>query len=248
MVFASSKDWFESLSTTTLEPVEVAVIDSGVDGSHPDFAGRIAVAFRVETIEGKVVSREVAQGENNDTFGHGTGVASIITRLAPNARVVDIRVLGATQSTGAMMLEGLRLAVARRCPVINMSLAATANMAQPLFALCETAYRLGLVVVASKRNMPLADNGFPAEFSSCVAVDSAHLPSELAVRYRAGDPIEFVAHGEEVVVAAPGGGYTTKTGTSFATPAISALCARMRGAHPELRPFEIKTLLKTLSP
>lgn len=247
MVFASSRQWIESLSTTTLEPVEVAIIDSGVDGSHPDLSGRIAAAFRVEMVEGKLTSREIPRGENNDSFGHGTGVASIVTRLAPNARVVDIRVLGATQSTGAMMLEGLRLAVARRCPVINMSLAATANMAQALFALCETAYRQGLIVVASKRNMPLADNGFPAEFSNCVAVDSARLASELAVIYRAGDPIEFVAHGEEVVVAAPGGGYTTKTGTSFATPAVSALCARMRGARPGLRPFEIKTLLKTLS-
>jgi subtilase family protein len=43
------------------------------------------------------------------------------------------------------------------------------------------------------------------------------------------------------------GGYTTKTGTSFATPTVSAFCALLVGAHPDLRPFEIKTILKAFS-
>jgi len=112
-----------------------------------------------------------------------------------------------------------------------------------LISLCEIAYRQGQVVVASKRNMPLVDNGFPAELSSCIGVDSTRMEAALNLQYRAGDPIEFIAHGEEVLVAAPNGGYTTKTGTSFAAPAVSALCALMLGTWPALRPFEIKTLL-----
>jgi subtilisin family serine protease len=247
MMFDSSRAWLESLPNRAMQPLEVAVIDSGVDASHPDLAGKVAAAFVVEQLQGKLVTREVGPDTNNDSFGHGTGVASIITRLAPNARVVDIRVLGGTQSGGSMLIEGLRVAVARRCPVINMSLAATANIAQALFGLCEVAYRHGLIVVASKRNMPLVDNGFPAEFSTCIGVDCGRLTEEMSVVYRAGDPIEFVGHGEDVVVAAPGGGYTTKTGTSFATPALSALCARMLGACPALRPFEVKALLKCAS-
>jgi subtilisin family serine protease len=244
MLFEAMKQQLATLATGPLQPVEVAVIDSGIDASHPDLAGKVVAAFRAELSGGKVSVRELEPGQNNDTFGHGTGVASIIARIAPNARLVDIRVLGAQQSGGGMLLEGLRTAVTRRCPVINMSLAATSNMAQALFGMCEMAYRQGQVVVASKRNMPLVDNGFPAEFSSCVGVDCSRLPSEFQVHYRSGEAIEFVGHGEEVVVAAPGGGYTTKTGTSFATPAVSALCALLLGAFPELRPFELKTLLK----
>jgi subtilisin len=234
---------FASLAAGVLQPVEVAVIDSGIDASHPDLRGKVVSAWRAEQ-QGRVVVREAPLGENNDTFGHGTAVASIITRIAPNARLIDIRVLGAQQSGGGMLLEGMRKAVALRCPVVNMSLAASANMAQPLISLCEIAYRQGQIVVASKRNMPLVDNGFPAELSSCIGVDSARLRSALDLQYRSGDAIEFVAHGEDVVVAAPNGGYTTKTGTSFAAPAVSALCALMLGTWPGLRPFEIKTLLK----
>ena len=52
------------------------------------------------------------------------------------------------------------------------------------------------------------------------------------------------APSDEVTVAAAGGGYTTKTGTSFATPAVCGLCALLVGAFPDLRPFELKTLLK----
>lgn len=235
----------DSLVSGPLEPVEVAIVDSGVDASHPDLSSRIAAAFRVEPVQGRLRAVEVPPGANNDTFGHGTAVASIVARLAPHARLVDIRVLGAAQSgAGAALIEGLRVAVARRCPVVNMSLAATAPYAQSLVTLCDAAYRQGQVVVASKRNMPLADNGYPAEFSACIAVDSARLASELHLLYREGEAIEFVADGEEVVVAAPGGGYTTKTGTSFAAPAVSAMCALLLGTWPGLRPFEVKALLR----
>lgn len=235
---------FEQLAAES-SAVEIAVIDSGVDASHPELVGRVSGAFRIDCAQGKLRPVELAVGDNNDSFGHGTAVASIIARMAPGARIVDIRVLGSAQAgAGAALIEGMRLAVARRCPVVNMSLAATAPYAPSLMALCDAAYRQGQVVVASKRNMPLADNGYPAEFASCVAVDCARFESPYALRYRAGDPIEFVAHGEEVVVAAPGGGYTTKTGTSFATPAVSALCALLLGAFPGLRPFEVKALLR----
>jgi len=235
----------DTLVSGSLEPVEVAIVDSGVDGSHPDLRDRVAASWRIEPVQGRLRALEIPVGENNDTFGHGTAVASIVARLAPHARIVDIRVLGAAQSgAGAALIEGLRIAVARRCPVVNMSLAATAPYAQSLISLCDAAYRQGQVVVASKRNMPLADNGYPAEFSTCVAVDSARLSSELGLEYRPGEAIEFVANGEEVVVAAPGGGYTTKTGTSFAAPAVSAMCALLLGTWPRLRPFEVKAVLR----
>jgi subtilisin len=53
-----------------------------------------------------------------------------------------------------------------------------------------------------------------------------------------------VAPGENVTVAVPGGGYTTKHGTSYATPAVSALCAVLLGAFPGLLPFEVRAALK----
>jgi subtilisin family serine protease len=238
----------EELARRELGPVTIAVLDSGVDGTHPDLAGRVIDAVRVELVDGKPAVVRASPSENNDSYGHGTAVASIACRVSPNARIVDVKVLGDGKlGTGAALITGLRYAVSQRYSVVNMSLAASAEFAARLHALCEQAYRQGQVIVAATRNMPLADHGFPAELSSVVSVDQGRLESLYRLYYRRSHPIEYVAHGDEVVVAAAGGGYTTKTGTSFATPAVSGLCALWLGAFAELRPFEIKALLKAFA-
>jgi len=242
------KERLQDLAAAALQSVEVAVLDSGLDASHPDLAGRVVSAHRVDTVDGRPTVVDVPLGTNNDAYGHGTGVGSIIARIAPNARLVDIRVLGQdNRGSGVALVEGLRFAVGRGSRLVNMSLAASASFAQSIFSLCERAYYRNQILVASKRNMPLTDLGFPAEFSSCISVDNEPLPSPLALLYRPDTQIEYAADGEGVVVAAPGGQYTTVTGTSFATPAVTGLCALIVGAHPDLRPFEVKALLKAFA-
>lgn len=223
-------------------PVDVAIIDSGVDATHPDLAGRVIRQVRIA--DAKPV--EQALPSNNDTagYGHGTAVASIIARLAPNARLVDIRVLHpGNTGTGDDLIAGLRLAVRERHRIINMSLAAASRLVPQLTPLCERAFYQDQTIVAAKRNVPITDEGFPAEFSSCIGVDTERFSSPFALRYRKGKVIEYEALGDQVLVAAVGGGYTTVTGTSFATPAVSAFCACLLGAFPTLRPFELRTLL-----
>jgi subtilisin len=78
-------------------------------------------------------------------------------------------------------------------------------------------------------------------------VDIGKFRSQFHVLFRYGHAIEFAAHGEQVVVAAAGGGKTTMTGASFATPAVSGLCALLVGAYPDPRPFGVKSLLRAFS-
>jgi len=236
---------FEKLRGRRLAPVTVAVVDSGVDATHPDLRDRMAGAWRIVSHKGREKPVKCRPGRNNDAFGHGTGVAGIIARLAPNARILDICVLGEDCSgSGGALLAGFRLAVARGARLINLSLACKAAYAAELHQLCELAYRRNQVVIAAKRNMPLEDNGFPAELSACVSVDRANFPSPFMLKFLEPPPIEFAAHGDRVLTTARGGGYTEMTGTSFATPTVTGLCALLVGAYPELRPFEIKAVLK----
>ena len=233
------------LAGRSLEPVTVAVIDSGIDATHPDLAGKVLESYIVEKVgeEWKAVKKHVP--ENADLFGHGTAVASIICKIAPNARLIDIRVLDAHNlGTGEALITGFRHAVDSKIRIINMSLAAQSKFIDRLRPLCETAYRQNQLIIAARRNMPLLDDGFPAEFSSSIGVDLGKFLSQFHLKFRPDHAIEFIAHGEEVMVAAPGGGYTTATGTSFATPAISGICALLVGAFPDLRLFEVKTLLR----
>jgi len=238
----------ESIRDHAIDPIRVAVLDSGIDATHPDLAGRIESAYSVLTMDGALAIEKQDILANHDTYGHGTAVASIIAGVAPNARLIDYRVLG-PDNTGAgdALMAALVHAVQSDCRVINMSLAARAEFAPRLLPLCDQAYRRGQVIVAAKRNMPLGDMGFPAEFTSVISVDRSNLATRFCVKYLPDSLIEFVGHGDEVIVAAPGGGHTTKTGTSFATPALSGIVAMILGAYPDLRPFEIKSLLRAWS-
>jgi subtilisin family serine protease len=237
-----------ALGEQPLEPVVVSVVDSGVDGTHPDLRGRIAEASRVEDGPGGPVAHAQPHEASNDVYGHGTAVAGIIAGVAPNARISDIRVLDErNQATGHVLVEGFRRAVESDARVINLSLACRARFAPELHELCERAYRRNQIVVAAKRNMPLVDQGFPAELSACIAVDRERYPSPFDLGYRPTPPIEFIGRGVDVTAPAPGGGFQVVTGTSFATPAVSGLCALLLGIAPDLRPFEVKALLKGLA-
>jgi len=234
-----------SLREHELVPVEVAVLDTGIDSSHPDLRDRVSRAFEVERVGRRFRVAQRPVPANNDRLGHGTGVSSTIAAVAPNAHLVDIQVSAADQvGSGDALLAGLRFALERGFPLLNMSLACHRKLLAPLTELCEFAYFRNQVIVAARRNMPLIDNGIPAELSSCIGAEGDRFPTPYELRFRDRHPIEFGAHGDGIVVAAPGGKYTLQTGTSYATSTLTGLCALILGAFPGLTPFELKSALK----
>lgn len=238
------RSW-DDIASGPLEPVEVAVVDSGVDSSHPALASRVASAWAVEMPNGNPTMSGQTVPADNDLFGHGTSVAGIVAAVAPNARIVDIRVLDSNDmGSGDAVLAGLRWAVENNIRIVNVSIACKARFAPHLVDLCELAYRRNVLIVAAKRNMPLLDNGYPAELSAAVSVDAGRFPRPYDVEYRSGHPIEFIGQGVDVPTCFRGGHSGRVTGTSFATPTISGLCALLAGAAPALRTFELKSLLK----
>jgi subtilisin family serine protease len=240
------------LARVELCPVEVCVVDSGVDGSHPDLRGRVIAAMGLVEGPAGPVAKPLDPAANNDELGHGTSVAGIIAAIAPNARLTDVRVLDAAKpAPPARLVEGLRRAVARRPRLINVSVAAPYECSAELHDLCEEAFKNNTLVVASPRNRPVVGSrfphGFPAEFSSCIAVDRERLQSPFDLRWRPTPPVEYRARGADVLAPAAGGGYRVVTGTSFATPTVTGLCALLLGIAPDLRPYEVKAALKGLA-
>jgi len=236
---------WEELARMDLAPVDVAVLDSGIDATHPILAGRIIEAYGVEAIDGRQQVVALPNDADNDLFGHGTSVGSIVARVAPNARLYDVRVLGRGNLGGEDVLcAGIKHAVSHGWPVLNLSLAAGYRMRGELQALCDQAYYRGQTVIAARRNIPVGGDGLPAEFSACIGVDLGAYEAPFHFGFQLGFPIELIAGGEGVTAAARGGGWTTVTGTSFATPAVSGLCALLLGAFPDLQPYEIKSILR----
>lgn len=228
-------------------PIRVAILDTGIDARHEALAGRVvrAVGYTRENGEPRAVM--LGRKANNDPSGHGTGAAAIIAALAPNARLIDYRVLDADNGGyGSVVLQGLHDAIDSDAKIINVSVAfAKDRYWRETADLLEKAYRLNKIVVAAKRNIPRPEDlGLPAELSNAISVDMGDYPDSFTLRYLRGSPIEFSAHGASVLTARTGGGYTRLTGTSFATPTVAAFCALLCGLNRDLKLFEVKTLLK----
>lgn len=247
----------DSLRTVLTESagdgVQVALLDTGVDVTHPDLAGAVVRSIEVVPGQGGLVCRELQPERMTpaelDPVGHGTACAGIIHELAPGARLTSIRVLGAgAGGTGEQFVRGLEHALQLRDPriqVVNMSLGTLQErFAAPLRRLVDRAYFDGVALVAAGNNMGMPS--YPAQFASLIAVDNQNFADPMQFEFHLGRPVELVARGIYVRAAKPGGGHQLWTGTSFACPHITALAARLLAIHPGLTPFQIKTLLHVL--
>jgi subtilisin len=126
--------------------------------------------------------------------------------------------------------------------VINMSLSTTKQkFAELLHQLADEAYFKRTMLVASAHNMPV--ESYPWKFASVISVGSHELPDPFTFFYNPNPPVEFFARGFDLDVPWIGGGRLHATGNSFATPHISALAALILGKHPELTPFQLKSVL-----
>jgi subtilisin len=219
--------------------VEVCILDSGIEAEHP-LVGSVQRAVAV-SIDGEEVL--VEDDEEGDLCGHGTACAGIIRALAPECSLTSVRVLGAGYTgSGPVLLEGLRWALEQGFNVVNMSLSTTKRQfAGFLHELADSAYFNRTILVASAHNMPV--ESYPWRFSSVVSVGSHEEADPLTFYYNPSPPVEFFARGVEVDVAWLGGGTLRCTGNSFATPHLAGVCALILGKHPELTPFQLKSVL-----
>jgi subtilisin len=233
-----TREW--ALGGATGEDVRVAILDSGIDGTHP-LVGELESAVVISIGENdEIVADEDTLG---DVSGHGTACAGIVRRLAPKARISSIRVLGASfTGSGAVLLGGLRYAIEQGFDVINMSLSTTKKpFASVLHELADSAYFKRTVLVASAHNMPV--ESYPWRFSSVISVGSHEEPDELDFFYNPSPPVEFFGRGVNVEVPWLGGRTLTVSGNSFATPHLSSICALILSKHRELTPFQLKSVL-----
>jgi subtilisin len=220
--------------------VDVCILDSGIEGGHP-LVGNVERAVAVSPVENGTTVEEDTEG---DLCGHGTACAGIVRSFAPDCALVSARVLGAGYTgSGPVLLAGLRWAVEQGFRVVNMSLSTTKHeFAAVLHELTDSAYFRRTVIVASAHNMPV--ESFPWRFSSVISVGSHDRADPFDFFYNPSPPVEFFARGVDVEVAWLGGGTIRASGNSFATPHLAGLCALILGKHPELTPFQLKSVLQ----
>jgi subtilisin family serine protease len=220
--------------------IGVCILDSGIDAGH-SLVGELDSAVVVSLDEDEeAVIEEDGQG---DLCGHGTACAGIVRSFAPECSLHSVRVLGAGfTGSGHVLLAGLRYAVEQGFDVINMSLSTTKReFAEMLHELADDAYFRRAVVVASAHNMPV--ESYPWKFSSVISVGSHEEQDPFVFFYNPKPPVEFFGRGVDVEVAWVGGATIRASGNSFATPHMAGICALIRSKHPELTPFQLKSVL-----
>jgi len=223
---------------STGKGVRVAIVDSGVDPDHP-LVGTVQQAVTI----GDPDKVEVLPDTEGDLCGHGTACAGIVRSIAPDCEIVSVRVLGAGYTgSGPVLMAGLEWAVDEKFDLINMSLSTTKRQfSEFLHDLADDAYFNNTMIVASAHNMPV--ESYPWRFSSVLSVGSHDQKGPLTFFYNPDPPVEFFAPGLDLDVPWIGGSTLRCSGNSFATPHMTGICALILGKHPELTPFQLKSVL-----
>ena len=219
--------------------VRVCVLDSGVELDHP-LVGTVQRSVAVHKREDEIVVEDDTEG---DLCGHGTACAGIIRSLAPDVELVSVRVLGAGYTGSApVLLAGLEWAIEQGFEIVNMSLSTTKKQyVDRLHELADVAYFKRVILVASAHNMPV--ESFPWRFASVISVGSHEEDDPRLFYANPTPPVEFFARGLNLDIAWLGGQTIRATGNSFATPHIAAFCALILAKHPQLTPFQLKSVL-----
>lgn len=227
--------------------VKVAVIDSGIEVSHPALAGRTLLDDVAISCDG--VHLRIEEGGGRDVYGHGTAIASLIWQVAPRAQIGSFRALDSSNLSRTFVIaECVNQAIARGYQVINCSFGCRGL---PRYVMdykdwVDQAYLAGVQIVAACSNIDASIREWPAYFPSVVSVRGIDCPTDV-YHFRPEQMVSFLAQGERVEVPWLNGTTKTETGSSYAAPLMAGRIARVRGALPNLPSSAIKPLLAVLA-
>jgi subtilisin len=237
---AQPPEWVrDALGGATGKGIRVAVVDSGWDRSLDEPRVLPGVGF-VDPADDFAMERN---DDDADVLGHGTACADLILRIAPDARVIPVKVFGKVLETSPGTLHAALLwAIEAGVQVINVSLGTRLEgTLHPLYAACEKARRAGIIVVAAGHNAN--DWSYPAIFENVIGVSAARFESPYQFRYRPEHAMECEAWGVEQPVLWVGGQRVVKHGTSFAAPNVAGIVALILEAHPGATLEQVREML-----
>lgn len=208
--------------------VTVAIIDTGVDRTHPALRNRLAPGM-FDFIEGDADPSEAAGGPG---FGHGTFVAGIVALVAPEAKILPLRAFTAEGvSTSFTVARAIRYALAQGAQVLNLSFGML-GFSRLIDSALEEARTRGVIAVASAGNDGQEVPHYPASDESVLAVAATDAADRKANFSNYGRHVDLSAPGVGVYSAYPGALFGWASGTSFAAAFVSGSAALVLSALP----------------
>ncbi|NEY36791.1 type VII secretion-associated serine protease mycosin [Streptomyces sp. PRKS01-65] len=249
--------------TTKGAGVTVAVLDTGVEADHPDLAGNVLpgkdmVGFGAREGDRAWARHGTAMAGIIAGHGHGPGRADGVMGVAPEAKILPVRVIledsdpsraKARKTRGNALAEGIRWAADHGADVINLSLGDDSASAHPEAAEDEAiqyALSKGVVVVASAGNGGEKGDriSYPAAYPGVIAATAVDRYGTRAAFSTRRWYATVSAPGVDIVIADPDHRYYEGWGTSAAAAFVSGAAALLKAAHPALTPAQVKRLLE----
>lgn len=209
---------------TTADPIRVAIVDTGIDLTHPDL---------IVNIKGGYNAIDPAKSANDDN-GHGTHVAGSaaaidntigVIGVGPDIDLYAVKVLN-RQGSGFLsdVIEGLDWAVSNGMQVVNMSLGTNSNIQSFRDAVIRVK-QAGIVQVAAAGNNYGGSVIYPAAYPEVIAVSATDSADQIAYFSSVGPEVDLAAPGVSIYSTYKGSTYKTLSGTSMAAPHVTGTAA-----------------------
>lgn len=230
--------------------IVVAVIDSGIDGEHPDLKANLIPGYNF------------FDGNTNtaDKFGHGTHCAGIIGALgngvygiSPDVSLMPLKFLNG-QGLGDLYggIQAIDYAIEKKVDIISASWGAEISKPELAIALKEAgerADRAGVILVAAAGNLNRDNDArpyFPANANtpsilSVAGTDSSDV--KMKISNFGANNVKIAAPGTDILSTSPGGKYVLMSGTSMATPLVAGLAALIKAQRPQLSAAQIRDII-----
>lgn len=221
----------------------IAIVDSGINPDHPEFAGRVLAGYDFINDDAAPI----------DDHGHGTHVAGIAAAALNNAQggagvcpqcaILPVKVLDSgNKGTWGTVASGIYFAVDHGARVINLSLGATSS-SRTLEDAVRYAEEHDVLVVASSGNAASSTPYYPAALPYVIAVGATNDSDAQWPLSNMGDHLDLSAPGYRIYSTCynleQNGGYTVMSGTSMASPFVTGLIGLLAGFAPSLTGAEI---------
>ncbi|MED4970377.1 S8 family peptidase [Parageobacillus toebii] len=236
----------KALALAGKHPVKVAVVDTGIDAHHPELKNKIISNYNVMNpmqkgavdVHGTHVAGIIAGEKGNGVGGYG---------VFPNAQIISIDVFNRSFfSSDYIVAEGILEAIRQKAQVINLSL--SSSVPSPIVEeAIKKAVEKNITVVAAAGNSGINTYEYPAALEGVIGVGATNAKNELADFSTYGPAVDVVAPGEDIYSSVydidKKSTFAKISGTSMATPMVTATVAMLLSKNPKLTPYEINYIL-----
>ena len=195
------------------QSIIVAVLDTGINKDNLDLADRVVTEVNFTD-----------SPTSDDIYGHGTHMAGTIAAIAPECRLMNVKVADdAGRCKPSVVARGIIWAVDHGAKVINISLSmiASSNLVEAV----NYAWSQGAILIAAAGNKGGSEPSYPAYYVNCLAVAGTNENNSLALLSSYGDWVDVAAPGFNIYSELPQNQYGYKTGTSAAGAHVSGVAA-----------------------